>query len=287
LRPGALKGPLLLVAHDAGGAEVVSSWARRGGRSDLRAVVDGPAARVFARKLPTLAPIAPDGLEAAVREAASVLTGTSWASDLERRAIGMARERGVRVAAFLDHWVNYPQRFTALPDEIWVADEDALRLARRHFPEALLRLEPNPYFEDLRDELRRMAPPPRDAGLRVLYVSEPVSLQYRNELGYDEFAALSYCLRRLAERPQAVVRLRLHPSENAGRYEALLAGVERPPVHLSSGASLLEDCVWADWVVGCESTAMVIGLLAGREVYTSIPPGGRACVLPQKEIRPL
>ena len=40
-------------------------------------------------------------------------------------------------------------------------------------------------------------------------------------------------------------------------------------------------------VVGCETMAMVIALIAGRRVFTSIPPGGRPCRLPQREIRPL
>lgn len=298
MRPGPLKEPLLLVAHDAGGAELVSSWARRSGRTDLRILVDGPALQVFARKLPARAPIAPAGLETAVREAASVLTGTSWASDLEQRAIRAARRHAVHVASYLDHWVNYPQRFQSggamlLPDEIWVGDADALAIARRHFPGELLRLEPNPYFQDVREEVRRITPPAAAAELRVLYVSEPVSEHFALDAyrdrhpGYDEYEALSYCLRKLSAQPGAVVRLRLHPAEKPDKYREVLESFDRQRVHVSSGTSLVEDCAWADWVVGCESTAMVIGLLAGREVYTSIPPGGRRCVLPQKEIRPL
>jgi hypothetical protein len=298
LRSRALTGPLLLVAHDAGGAEVVSSWARRSGRSDIRLLLDGPARQVFARKLPGQAAIAPEELETAVREASSVLTGTSWASDLERRAIRAARGSGVPVASFLDHWVNYPQRFLSagqlqLPGEIWVGDEDALEIARRHFPEDLLRLEPNPYFADVRDELRSIAPPAAAAGLRVLYVSEPIAEHFavdvyrREHPGYDEFEALAHCLQALSGLPGAVLRLRPHPAERPDKYRALLGRFQRPPVHMSSGTSLLEDCTWANWVVGCETMAMVIGLLAGRQVYTSIPPAGRACALPQKEIRPL
>lgn len=33
--------------------------------------------------------------------------------------------------------------------------------------------------------------------------------------------------------------------------------------------------------------AMVIGLLAQKRVISCIPPGGRPCSLPQKEIEPL
>jgi hypothetical protein len=37
-------------------------------------------------------------------------------------------------------------------------------------------------------------------------------------------------------------------------------------------------------VVGCESMAMVVGLLAQKKVVSSIPPSGRHCRLPQKNI---
>lgn len=276
---------------------MVSSWARRSGRNDLRILAEGPASQVFARKLPSQPPLA-TGLEAALDGVASVLTGTSWASDLERNAIRMARGRGIRVASFLDHWVNYPQRFTSgahmlLPDEVWVGDSDALLIAQRHFPQGVLRLEPNPYFEDVRDELRRTASPPAAAQLRVLYVSEPISEHfalepYRHDHpGYDEFKALSYCLRKLSAQPEAIIRLRLHPAEKADKYSGVLQHFAALRLHVSSGTSLVEDCAWAQRVVGCETTAMVIGLIAGREVYTAIPPGGRPCALPQRQIKPL
>ncbi|MGB1984427.1 MAG: hypothetical protein ACPHOH_03080, partial [Porticoccaceae bacterium] len=39
--------------------------------------------------------------------------------------------------------------------------------------------------------------------------------------------------------------------------------------------------------VGCESMAMVVGLLAKKRVISAIPPGGRPCQLPQPAIENL
>ena len=47
---------------------------------------------------------------------------------------------------------------------------------------------------------------------------------------------------------------------------------------------LLEEIVAADIIVGCESMAMVVALLDHKRVISSIPPGGKACGLPQKAI---
>jgi hypothetical protein len=112
---------LAVVAYDAGGAELLSSFVRRQGLQPLF-VLDGPARKVFERKLGpvTVVPL-DDALEACV----SLLCGTSGQSDLEFRALGVARARGKHSAAFVDHWINFPQRFTRgnrinLPDEVWV-----------------------------------------------------------------------------------------------------------------------------------------------------------------------
>ena len=87
-----------------------------------------------------------------------VLCGTSWQSNLEKHAIAQAKVSGKKVIAFLDHWVNYPARFqlegvTVHPDEIWVGDVDAERIAQELFPRAKVVLRSNPYFKDLLTEL--------------------------------------------------------------------------------------------------------------------------------------
>ncbi len=229
-----------------------------------------------------------------------MLCGSSGEADLERRAVRAARAAGVRSVVWLDHWVNYPARFvldgeTVLPDELWVADEHAARLARATVPGPPVRVRGNPYLEDAAAEIQALTGP-RGPGERVLYVTEPTSVVAARATGdplgwgYEERASLRDYLEHLAgsARPPAAVRLRTHPAEPAGKYDEVLAGFAgRLPVAYGPGGSLAEDCAWADTVAGCDTMAMAVALAAGRRVVSVIPPGGRELSLPFPEIERL
>lgn len=121
---------IAVVSHDAGGAEILASYIRRAGL-DCQLVLDGPAERVFERKLGAFVGV---DLGTALRHSDWVLCGSSYPANFELEAIKQAREQGKRSVVFLDHWINYRQRFerddfTVLPDEIWVGDADAERIA--------------------------------------------------------------------------------------------------------------------------------------------------------------
>jgi hypothetical protein len=290
------RGALAIVAHDAGGAEILSSYVRRHALSPLY-VLDGPARKVFERKL---GPIASITLDEALDRAESLLCSTSWQSDLEFDAIKESKKRGKPSAAFLDHWVNYRERFArgaelALPDQIWVGDPVALKMARETFPGHSLFMEENPYFLDIKEEIAALGwSETHDDGLSVLYVCEPIKghakLRYGDERhwGYVEEDALRYFLNHLPALGRNVreIRIRPHPSEQQGKY-AWASDEFSLPIAQGGDRTLLAEIAASDVVVGCESMAMVIGLLAGKRVISSIPPGGRKCVLPQNEIQRL
>jgi hypothetical protein len=156
-------------------------------------------------------------------------------------------------------------------------------------------LVPNPYFEDLKEESARTeAARPADGRLRILYLADSMAERPEHEygraevMGFTEFTALEGFLngvRRLAL-PAALreVRIRPHPVEPAGKYDGAPAAFPDLPITISRGTSLIEDCVWADWVVGLFSTAMAVGLLCGRRVFCAIPNPEVACPLPHREI---
>jgi hypothetical protein len=285
---------LCVVAHDAGGAEILSSYIRQQGL-ECQYVLAGPALKIFQRKLGSIdSRLLPD----AIRNSDWLLCGTSWQSDLEWQAIEIARTQGKRSAAFLDHWVNYRERFvraggTHLPDEIWVGDALAETMAHRLFPELHVRLIENPYFDDLRRELAGISRATESGthNLKILYVCEPLRehalREYGNERhwGYTEEEALRYFLTNLHVLGTPVDRIviRPHPSEPSGKYAWASQEFHLPIV--SGGAmTLFEEVAVCDVVVGCESMAMVVGLLADRRVISCIPPGGKPCALPQPEI---
>jgi len=285
---------LAVVSHDAGGAEILSSYVRKHGLRPLL-VLDGPARAVFARKLGAIDTVP---LEDAIAGSSQVLCGTSWQSNLEFDAIGLAKRHSRPCAAFIDHWINYAERFerasiTHFPDEIWVGDAIAADLARRQFVPLPVRLVENPYFEDISAELAAVCVPSRRGanGVSVLYVCEPVRehglLRFGNErhFGYVEEEALRFFCSNIAllGAPVARIRIRPHPSEKAGKYDWVHAEFALP-IEAGGQRPLVEEVAESDVVVGCESMAMAIGVLAGKRVVSCIPAGGKPCGLPHPQI---
>lgn len=287
-----------VVACDAGGAEVVSSYLRRSG-AEFECCLDGPARDVFARKFGEIA-AAP--LETLVETAEWILCGTSFPGDLEWRVFALARSRGRRCVAFLDHWTNFRQRFFRhgaghFPDEIWVGDEAALEIAGRELPEVPAVVVENPYLLDVRDEISACAAglPRPEKGVRVLYLCDPLAELARElhgderHFGYVEEDALRYFLgnARNAFGDVASVVVRSHPREPRGKYAWAIREFPDLAVATDLDQPLVRQIAGADVVAGGATMAMVVALVAGKRVVSCIPPGGTFPPLPHKGIESL
>ena len=294
-KPAGPETVVALVAHDAGGAEILSSYALQQGASSFLYTLQDPAAGIFSRKLGAVEVL---DVHAAVSRADVVICGTSWQSDLEVRAIRLAKTLGKRSIAFLDHWTNYRERFVrsgdvVLPDEMWVGDTMAEQMAVATFPGIPVHVRDDPYLLDVQRTLREaMAAVVRvSPGLTVLYVSEPLRehgrLQFANERhwGYVEEEALRYFLDHVSVMDGAITQIviRAHPSEPPDKYQWALREYSLP-IAAGGARTLVEEVANADVVVGCESMALVVGLLAGKRVISCVPPGGKACALPHPQI---
>lgn len=283
-----------IVSHDAGGAEILSSWLLRS--DDLCSVVlEGPAIAIFNNKCSDVKRLS---LDEAITKCDWVLCGTGWASNLERQAIKLGKKQGKKTVAFLDHWVHYKERFeeidgsVILPDEIWVGDKHAKLIAEAVFPNISVKLQINPYLEDLRIDLSKIDTKKISTKkVLILYICEPLRdhayLKYGNERhwGYTEEDALKYFLKNIKFLHLDIesITIRPHPSEKLDKYHWVKA-LAPDLISFGGGKSLIHEVTEADVVVGCGSMAMVIALLASKRVISCIPPGGSSCKLPQAEI---
>jgi hypothetical protein len=282
-----------VVAQDAGGAEIVSSHLRRNGLK-FACHLDGEAKGIFARKL---GPVDNISLQSLVETCDSLLCGTS-VGDLEWQALRLARQAGKRTVAMIDHWVHYRERFFrhgeyCFPDEVWVGDEIGLRLASAELPEVPAKLVPNPYFLDLRDELKEIAVPARRdfTGIQILYMCDPLRGNgiaiYGDERhwGYTEEDALRYFLENVGCISMKIGRIvvRAHPKERRDKYDWARKEFDLPIV-TDEDKTLLQQVAASDVVSGCATMAMVVGLIAGKRVVSCIPQGGRTIPLPHAEI---
>ncbi len=296
---------IALVAHDAGGAEILSALALAYPDKTWHICVQGPAQAVFARKLPGVASLPP---ETVLQQVQAVICGTGWQSRLEWAALQAAQRKGLPSAAFLDHWVNYASRFVrdgvyAWPTQIWVGDSDALPLAQAMLaqmdfsqqPTPDLQLLPNPYCAAIRAQfarLRERAPEAVNDSPHHLFISEPIAAHAEREFGnprhwgYTEFDALERLIAHLPAGSHLIIRP--HPAEPADKYSAWLdRSQQEHRLHISIDAQtpLFIQIAAANTVYGCNSMALVVALLADKPVVCCIPPGGAGCVLPQEGIQ--
>lgn len=281
-----LPAPTAIVCHDAGAANHVVAWVRAQGVSNgMQVYMEGPANNIWAAAYPEHS--MKNSVAEALNGAQSLLSGTGWASDLEHGARYLARQAGLKAIAVVDHWVNYESRFIrggtqVLPDEIWVVDDHAYRIAAASFGECTIRLKPDVYSQSLVASVRPLADISNN---ELLYLLEPARSDWGRGVP-GEFQALDFMFDRVAcmGLPEdTLIRLRPHPSDPPGKYDDYLARIHPHRIVLDSG-SLSDAISRAKWVAGCESFALTLSLKAGRKVFCTLPPWAPACRLPHADI---
>jgi hypothetical protein len=290
---------ILVVSHDAGGAEIVSAWVKKNKVHQYSYCLQGPAQAVFSRKL--LGIKIADCSDLDLSGFDLVLTGTSWSSDLEKRMILRAKKNGVKSAAYLDHWVNYRERFgypaenwlEHLPDEIWCGDGYAMKISQNcGIPVQKLRFVENQYFLQIKEEAQAYSP--EVIPHSILYICEPVSEHIQKEhgdefyLGYNEFTAMKLFLKTLlsSDKRSGPITIRPHPSEKEGKYDQIVTSFENGlQISISNGDQLYEEIQRAETIVGYESMVLVVAILLNKKVFSIIPPQGPPCRLPHAKIQ--
>ena len=81
------------------------------------------------------------------------------------------------------------------------------------------------------------------------------------------------------------VVIRPHPSETNQKWA--WAQKNKLVKKINNKESLIEQILNSDLIVGCETMAMIVGVIAKKRVISIIPPGGKKCSLPHREIEHL
>ncbi len=309
---------ILIVAHDAGGANFLASWVKKNLKKEqFLTCLQGPAEKIFAERNFKFKNIA---LKQYFKNFKSkndlILTGTSCEADLEREAIAGAKKSNIKCASFIDHWVNYRQRFLPmtsgkeqqklinskkwldyLPDEIWLGDKFGCQIALKDgFPKNKLKLIKNPYFEEIKKLKPRKAKGKKETKSRekiILYLSEPIYDKWEKEFGarspwnFTEFDHLKSTLKdldKISERISFFI-IRFHPKERKTKYDKILKKYQgRVKLIKSKNPNLIKDIKRADIIVGTESMALVAAALLGKKVFSVLPKRVKNIALPFKQI---
>ncbi len=276
--------PILVIAHDAGGAEIIAAYINtQSDKTLFRAYVAGPAEGIFEREGIDFLPLKNDRSAISVlikenRTCEYVLLGTKWHTEIELIALQEAKAMGIHTVAYLESWVNYRERFgypqknweQNIPHEIWVGDQHAYALAKSFFPTAAIKLVPNQYFVSKVQSFHSLS-------LEI----RPSKILFLTNASTDPSGVFSALLETLSElHNNMIIRTRFHPSDNRGWFKAYK---NKHAIEISREEDLVRDLVQAVVVIGPETTALVVAMLCGIPVVNCVLSSKKP-MLPFKEI---
>lgn len=254
-----------VAANDAGGAEQIS-WLLNNVTASIKVFATGPALKIFKeqnRNVVFVSEISD------LDDSDLIITGSGWMTDFEVRALAYARDLGILTITFIDHFVNYADRFKgeslSLLQVIAVSNEVALEIALETFQKNIVYLFPDFQLDYYRDEVRA-------SGLEksvILVVLEPISStthpflishETRNQL-------YKFALKiRQSSRDKIIVRP--HPSELHTIESLFDSNGAGEDFEISNSKTLLDDLKSARVVIGMSSYALYLAHKCGIPVYS-------------------
>ena len=285
-----------IVCHDAGAANHILSWVCETLENEhkvesLKIYLEGPAKRLL-KTFNHLDKYLSNNIHEVLENSNILICGTGWQSNIEFNAIELAKKNNIYSIAVIDHWTNYRSRFVRgnreiQPDEIWVTDKYAAKLAREMFPNIIINQKKNVYLENSVKKIKKKV---SIYNKRILYLLEPIRENWKTNASNHEFDALNYFKDRICfltdiECPE--IKLKPHPSESKSKYDFWVSENNEYNIVIDDITSLEKLISWSDVVVGCQTYAMIIALTVGKKVFSSIPPWAPPCVLPFPEIKHL
>ena len=262
-----------IVAHDAGGANILASYCRRK-PDNYRYMLQGPAKVIFNKTLSIESEV---NLERFVLECGSFICGTSGKSDFERSGMAQAKNLKKETTAILDHWINYSERFLlngnlVLPNNLITVDRYAYQIAKQTFPECKIEEINNPYLEDFYNRYRELTLQIESRHKsEILYISEGFDEHKKEDENgsskdFKYFKEFLQVKERLFE-PSLPLRIRLHPSEDVAKFDEYRE-IYHDITQSDSSVDLAIDLSRANCVVGVSSMALVLATTCGIPTFS-------------------
>ena len=287
-----IKKIFTVVSHDAGGAEVLSSYIKNKKLNCLY-VLKGPAKKIFEKKIGKIKIVS---INDALKASTNLICSTSYNSDIEFNALQKSKKNNIFSSVIFDHWHSYKERLTRktktiLPDEILTVDKYAKEIAQKKFPKTKIKQIKNYHFEEIKkDFMQIITKKSYSNNKNILLLCDPVEeaaikvYNDKNFFGYNEKTAIKYFLNNInyLNFKYENIIFRLHPSENTNRYKWALKYNNK--IKFSNNYSLLRDIANSNLVIGFDTMGLVISLILGKKTISCIPPGGKKMSLPFSEI---
>jgi len=265
-----------IVAHDAGGANILNALTKRFSNINFYLFIDGPAVKIFDSN--NVYFISDPILF--FEKVNFVLLGTGSTS-FEKIALRRAKEIGCETAVLLDHFVNFKARFIhesqiVFPDYCFVCDEYSYEIAKRELaPYKSIFVCENYLVSSMRVEI---GIPDIHKNKNVLYVLENVNENWDERLLPWEVAFKNFYNNFYLHKSFNNIIVRPHPKDDPEIYRSLNSYDEIIFDYDSSPIGSLRS---VSTVVGVESYLLNLAHHCGYCVYTSLPADIRRPRLPE------
>jgi hypothetical protein len=230
-----------------------------------------------------------------------VFTGTSHPHSSEHFEVNCIKKavfENIYTISFIDHWVNFKLRFNGLktfeyPNEIWVVDETAKRLAvSEGLPEEKIVVKSNPYHYYLKNQwqskyidknyLKNLEIP--ITGFHILFAPDPLSIRNGKSIaGFTEEEALKDLLTLITELGnETFLIVKCHPLQPMENLMQILQEHKKGNGFLIKEADTLELINTSDIVVGFYSNFLLEAEALGKQVIRYFPGNDEADLLKHK-----
>lgn len=276
-----------VVSHDAGGAQLLSSWCKQN-KINANYSLSGPAIKIFYSKLGKIKNLS---YKKSIDLSKILICGTGTASNIQVKAIDYAKKKNKKTIAWLEHWINYKERFYYkkkyfIPDEIWVSDSYAKNEALKFFSNTKVKYKKNPFLFELKKKIKVKR---NKESKNIIYLSG-LFYNFKKNNKFDkkiinlEKKSLLNFVSNIKNFNMKIndIRIRYHPSE---KYFFYRENLKKNKITVSKNTQLIADLNWADLIIGANSMAIYLCKMLNLSVYSSLPCNFSGSIIPLKKMR--
>lgn len=256
----------LICCHDAGGANIIYNYFKNKKVKNIKYLIKGPAKKIFKnKKFIKISDINKFNFK-------KIYTGTSFRSNLEKRIIKYGIEKKIEVITFLDHYVNYKNRFKLkhrffFPNQVWVHDRYSLKIAKQKLKIKNLKIymKNNYYFKTFK--LKKS----NKNFFRIVFISEKILIKNLNmtKLALEKFFTTIGRFLKKNNNKKLEILINIHPNEKIKKYHFPKNNTKNFRIKISRNLRLsLRN---TDIVVGIRSFALKISEELRIKTFTILP----------------
>ncbi len=261
---------IIVFSHDAGGAQILSSYLYLNNIKKVFGICEGPAKKIFKEKKIT---VKKKNFKNLINSRANFYTTTSWNSNIEKNAIRSLLLKKQKFITFIDHWENYKKRFykNYIPNNIWSFDKTSYNKCKIIFKKKNIFLKKN-FFHFYALKKISKYKKPKNYRLNYLYLTEPLSELkkkfYKKKSNFPELKSLVFFLKKIKNK-NIKITIRVHPNDKISKYKKIHKKFKNLNIKFDNQTNIFKQLAQNFNVVSYKSSIMLLALKNKNNVLSS------------------